>query len=259
MTTAPAAVDHVNQLVARSQRGEGVPDLGEFLLRTCRPSAQGWLVSLLFGSSSETVDVYDVQRHRDEPFQQSCLFWVWATGVALDHTLLPGRIRSGLFAYGPGGYRYVSRRRSELEAMLDADARPLDDYDPVSLGRVLIDALANQGPYTHALLDAPSRLRSATPVDGFTGTGYRVDEAELRRCEPLLTAPHISGNEQGGWTLELHTLYGWMHDKRLLCRLRYHIRCTPGGYRQRPSSFRVDERIDTLSERIFREVPLVRY
>ena len=254
MTTASEAVDHVNQLVARSHRGEGVTALGEFLLRTCRPSAQGWLVSLLFGSSSDTVDVYDVQRHRDEPFQQSCLFWVWATGVVLEHTLQAGRIRSGLFAYGPGGYRYVSRRRGEVEAMLDADARPLDDYDPASLGRVLLDALASRGPHTHALIDDPPRL-----LADYAARGYRLDEGEARRWRPRLTAPSITGNEQSGWTLELHTLYGWMHDKRMLCRLRYAIRSTACSYRHRSTHFQIEEHVETLTKRFFREVPALRY
>lgn len=259
MSTAPEAVSHVEDLVARSHAGKPVSDLGEYLLRVCRPSAQGWLTSFLFGSSPATVDIYEVRRHDAAPFQQSCLFWVWATGVTLENTLLPGRIRSGLFAYGPGGYRYVSRRRAAVEALLDADARPLDEYDPIALARVLLDALANQGPYTHAMLDQPARLTSATPVEGHPGRGYRVDESEARRCLPMLSAPAIHGNEQSGWTLEVCTLYGWMHDKRTLCRLRYRIRCTPGDYRRRPTGFRIEERVETLSERIFRDVPLVRY
>jgi hypothetical protein len=214
---------------------------------------------MLFGSSAQTVDVYDVQPYQGDPFRESCLFWAWATGVKLERTVLPGRARLGLFAYGPGGYRYLSRRRADLERLLDAEGRPLDDFDAAALAQVLLDTLANQGPYTHGLIRSPRQLDSDTPVQGFNARGYRLNELEWERWRHTITAPHCSGDEHRGWHLDFFTLYGWMHEKRTLCRLRYRVRCAPGHYRGRPSGFRIDERVEPLTEHMFRSVPAARY
>jgi|GEM_PF-2891993 len=244
------ARSHVEQLIDDCRRGKPLQTLADFLLRTCPPSPQGWLVSMIFGSSARTVGVYDVQLYPVGPFSESCLFWAWATGVSLEQTVVPGRTRLGLFAFGPGGYRYLSRRRSEVEALLDADARPIDDYSPTLLAQFFLDTLANLGPYTHALIVSPAQISAGAAFQGFDPRG--LDRHEWERCKHLVTAPTCTGDEHRGWTLEFFTLYGWMHDKRTLCRLRYRIRCAPGGYRRRPTGFRIEERVETLSERLLR-------
>jgi len=223
------ARSHVEQLIDDCRRGKPLQALADFLMRTCPPSPQGWLVSMIFGSSA-------------------C-----AAGVYLEQTVVPGRTRLGLFAFGPGGYRYLSRRRSEVEALLDADARPIDDYSPSLLAQFFLDTLANLGPYTHALIVSPAQISAGAAFQGFDPRG--LDRHEWERCKHLVTAPTCSGDEHRGWTLEFFTLYGWMHDKRTLCRLRYRIRCAPGGYRRRPTGFRIEERVETLSERL-RSAPL---
>jgi hypothetical protein len=253
------AKTHVEQLVDDCRKGRPLPLFSDFLMRTCSPSPQGLLVSIIFGVSSQTVDVYDVQSHQADPFHESRLFWAWATGVSLEQTVLPGRNRLGLFAFGPDGYRYLSRRRTEIESLLNADGRPVDDYNPAQLAQVFLDALANQGPYTHALISSPAQLSQKLPVPGFGAAGYRLNEPEWERWRNVVAAPACTGDEHRGWALDCYTLYGWMHDKRTLCRIRYRIRCAPGSYRRRPTGFRLEERIETLSERLFHETPAVRY
>lgn len=250
---------HVEQLTRLCREGKQLTSFADFLGRTCPPSPQGWVSTILFGSSTQAADVYDVQPHQNDPFRESCLFWAWATGVRLEQTVLPGRARLGLFAYGPGGYRYLSRRRAALEQLLDTEGRPLDDFDPVALAQVLLDTLANQGPYTHALILSPRQLDSDSPVQGFDARGYRLNELEWERWRHTVTAPSCTGDEHQGWLLDCFTLYGWMHEKRTLCRLRYRVTCDPGHYRGRPSGFHIAERIEPLTEHMFRSVPAVRY
>jgi hypothetical protein len=250
---------HVEQMSALCRQGKTPPAFADFLERTCPPSPQGWVATMLFGSSARTVDVYDIQPYQDDPFREHRLFWAWATGVQLEQTLLPGRARLGLFSYGPGGYRYLSRRRRAIEEMLDVEGRSFEDFDPVALAQLFLDALANQGPYTHALLRTPSQLTSSAPVPGFPSPGYTLHEGEWARLQPLLHGPLCVGDEQRGWQLEFFSLYGWMHEKNTLCRVRYRVRCSPGSYRGRPQGFAISEQLETLSEKIFHTTPALRY
>ena len=57
--------------------------------------------------------------------------------------------------------------------------------------------------------------------------------------------------------LDVCTLYGWMHDKRTFCRLRYRIVDRSVSYRDRAPRFQIEEHVETFSDRFFREVPLV--
>lgn len=252
------AQSHVEQLIAQCKQGKSPQTFSDFLERTCPPSPQGWFATLLFGTSARTVDIYDIQAYQEDPFRQSCLFWAWATGVQLEQTILPGRTRLGLFAYGPGGYHYLSRRRATLEQILDNEGRPLDDFDPSLIAKVFLDVLANQGPYTHALIRSHLTLDTLSKA-GFDPREYRLDEQEWKRWNHLITAPYCVGDEQHGWSLELFTFYGWMHDKRTLCRIRYRIHCKPGSYRERPTNFRIAEQIEPLSSKIFRDIPILGY
>ncbi len=259
---APLAVDlHIQQLVADVSEGRRPRALERYIQRACGPSTQGMLASMIFGGGPTAVDVYGISPYAPIcPFARSRLFWVRASGASLETSVLPGRARSGLFAVGPGGYRYLSRRPHELEGLFNDEACSVGDLSPEPLADLFVYALGQQGNSGHCLVADPAELESATPLRGWPqARGYVLRPEEWTRVRDRLAPPSLTSDGQGGWVLEFFALFGWMHDKRRLCRLAYTIRCSPPDYRAQPADFRVSEQIETISRELFAKTPGIRY
>jgi hypothetical protein len=164
-------------------------------------------------------------------------------------TVLPSGGSYGLFVLGEPGLQYLNGRHDLLEDLFRRDFRPLDEGSPNALARLLVESIGLDGWNSHAVLDSPEGLRGYNGGPAVFGGGYHLDTDEWARVASSLVSPSVSGDSRTGWTLEFCTVYGAMHDKNHLVHHRF-------GF---TTDFRIQHVSTSLSERIFKQVPMVKY
>jgi hypothetical protein len=221
--------------------------LADYLEKSLPP--RSWLSRKILGARRH--EVYRIEPFPDRGFfVHSRIVRLFATAGLLEGTLLPSGGSFGLFSISPGGpdgFRYLQRRPAHLSAVLAYEARPLTNDHAEMLASLLAEALGRRRNHGHDVLRTPDHLLDYGNEPG--RRNYEVDPDELRRVQPALIAPTVRDAADGGWTLAYCTLYGWMHDVGTLIRHEHRI----------TADYRITSEHRTLSRRIFRSMPVIRY
>ena len=236
----------VKDMASECERGQTPALLSQFLHE--RTAKRGRLSRLLSGPC--TCEVHRVDPFEDAGFfRESSVFWVFADEHLLEGAVLPSGGSFGLFALGPSGLLYLNHRRDNVQRLLLEEGRPLDECDPIALASLVAEALGREGNSSHDVIKSLSHLIEYQGGFAKFAGGYEVNDRERERVGASVVPPTITGSSESGWQLEFCSVFGWMHDKRTLVHHRFLFAL----------DFRIEQRKQVLSRRIFKRVPAVRY
>jgi hypothetical protein len=240
--------DAVASVIADVDGGQTTEVLAAYIKRHfVKP--RSWFGRLLAGSQEHDHEVRRVVAFDDAGFfRRARLVEVFIRGHMLEGHVLPAGGSFGLFALSDGEPRYLSGRLSEVEAVLRAENRRLNEYPAWPLARLLSESLLRQGNDAAEVLVSDDALTTYDGgLNGFGGR-YEIDLAEWRRVHDDFVGPTLT-IERGGWDVEFCTLRGWMHMKQTVTRHRFRI---DDGY-----GIHDEDRV--LTRRLFKTVPGLLY
>jgi hypothetical protein len=244
----PALDDVIASIIDETARGRTPEPIGSYIKENLVKS-RSWFGRLLAGSQEHDHEVTKVAPFEDgRYFRHARLLEVFVRGNILEGHVLPSGGSFGLFAVKQAGIRYLNRRPSDVEAVLRAEERNLDEYPPLPLARLFAEALLRRGNESDDVLPSHDALTSYDGgLNGFGGR-YEVDSAEWNRVKNEFVRPTVSAG-RSGWEIEFCSLRGWMHDKQNLIHYRFHsdVDCR----------LKTDSRV--LSRKVFKAVPMLRY
>lgn len=122
----------------------------------------------------------------------------------------------GLFSIGPEGIERLGPRDGSLTRLLRAEGRPLHEGDSLGLVRLICRLELSENVSDHTIVRGEDHLRHFGPASE-PWLGYEVDEAQLRRARARLRPLSIEPlADEGGWSVQFTSVYGWMHEKEEL-------------------------------------------
>ncbi len=197
-----------------------------------------------------TSDEYDPTIERIEPvdhggfFRKHAICRLFVTGHFLEAALLPSLSSSGMFAFDGAALYYLNHGHQEnLQRVLAAEGRRLEQADPYLFASILAEAVLRRDNRDHVV------LRSADELVQYSGRRYKLDEQEFSRCADQIKPPNIAWDSRAGWSMTFWGLHGWMYEKQTLGRQEFRIL----------TSFAIEQQEDILSRKIFSFLPRIMY
>lgn len=227
-----------------------IPDkvvLQGLIARRFKRPERSWLSR--FTGYDPTVERYDPTVEEVRPvddggfFGRHSIFWVWVRGWFLEASRLPDLSSCGMFAFDGMSLSYLNHTDPEdLQRVLAAEGRPLDQADAYLLASIFAEAMLRRRNDDHVVLRSPDILIQYD-------RRYQLDQREFIRCVDQIKSPSVASDSQGGWLMSFLTLHGWMHQKETLARQEVRI----------SANFSIRHQETVLSRKIFSRVPRIRY
>lgn len=167
------------------------------------------------------------------------LLWITSGQFELESRSDWGPWSVGLFSFDGSRLRPLQRRLENLKALVASERPDLDAADPAAWAGLFAQCLGRSGT-------ASCSLTTVEELEDLEATGdYVIDRRELARIAPL-SRPTLEADDHG-WTLRFTTAFGEAGLKQALHEWEVVV----------SREFQIEVRRDVLTERIFREMPIV--
>lgn len=215
----------------------------KYLRENFKKAPVSWLGKILGESTEYLYSIINTEEYEcNKYFSKIKLILVTVDAPYLDMPHLPSSRTSGVFAINENLCLNLSHSKPENFSKVLEQEGNIKNIPALELAKLSCDALLSNRGKRHQVLNSFRDIE----LIASNKEGYIIDQQQAKIINNILSSPKLVENN-GEYSLKFFTLYGWMHDCRIVNAFYFKI----------SREFSISYSNEVISEKIFSTTPFI--